>query len=301
MASQGRKPSGEVREYPAKSGIVTYSIRVRWHGDRMNIRLGSELEGWNRPLADLELARVMAEIQAGVWRPAVPDIAPEEHDPRFREFATVWLDRRSVDLAESTKTSYSHVLTRYILPEFKDHRLMEITHEAVQRWRDRLRKEAEQLKLARENGVKLLDRHGKPKRSFGATTINEALRLLGQILGRAVESEHYAIVRNPIKGRSGLLVKKPGRPPREHLEADEVPSLIQAADLIDQGVSPKSLERARRARELRHGADLGPGRSRDWLRRNHGDLPVTNQTKAKRAPPPPHHDHRALLHRHAGV
>lgn len=240
----------------------------------MNIRLGSELEGWNRPLADLELARIVAEVKAGVWRPPVPDIAPEEHDPRFHEFATVWLDRRSVDLDQSTKTSYSHVLTRYILPEFKDHRLTEITHEAVQRWRDRLRKEAEQLKLAQENGVKLLDRHGKPKRRFGATTINEALRLLGQILGRAVESEHYAIARNPVKGRSGLRVKKPGKPPREHLEADEVLSLIQAADLIDQGITPKE-PRARqtRAGAARHRADLDPGRSRDRLRRNHGDLP----------------------------
>lgn len=217
----------------------------------MNIRLGSELEGWNRPLADLELARIVAEVEVGVWRPPVPDIAPEEHDPRFHEFATVWLDRHGVDLDRSTKTSYSHVLTRYILPEFKDHRLTEITHEAVRRWRDRLRQEAEQLKLAQEHDVKLLDRHGKPKRRFGATTINEALRLLGQILARAVESEHYAIARNPVKGRSGLRVKKPGKPPREHLEADEVLSLIQAADLIDQGITPKSVERARLARELR--------------------------------------------------
>jgi integrase len=251
MAGHGPKLTGEVREHRAKSGIVTYSIRVRWHGDRINIRAGSELEGWNRPLADLELARIVAEIEADVWRPPVPDIAPEERDPRFHEFATVWLDRHSVDLGRSTKTNYGHVLTRYILPEFKDHRLTEITHEAVQRWRDRLRKEAEQLKLAQENGVKLLDRQGKPKRRFGATTINEALRLLGQILGRAVESEHYAIARNPVKGRSGLRVKKPGKPPREHLEADEVMSLIQAADLIDQGVTPKSLERAKLARELR--------------------------------------------------
>jgi integrase len=121
----------------------------------------------------------------------------------------------------------------------------------VRRWRDRLRQEVQQLQLAQNEGVAVLDKHGRPKRRFGPRTINEALRLLGQILERAVESDHYAIQRNPIKGRSGLRAKRAGKPPREHLEADEVLSLIQAADLLDQGVTPRSLERASVARELR--------------------------------------------------
>ncbi|MGH3600812.1 MAG: hypothetical protein ACRDQH_11130 [Pseudonocardiaceae bacterium] len=45
----------------------------------------------------------------------------------FHEFATVWFDRHSVDLDASTMASFSRVLSRYILPEFKDHRLTEIT------------------------------------------------------------------------------------------------------------------------------------------------------------------------------
>lgn len=65
-----------------------------------------------------------------------------------------------------------------------------------------------------------------------------------------MESEHYLLDRNPVKGRSGLRVKIPGKPPREHLEADEVLSLIQAADLIDQGVAPQSLARGKLAREM---------------------------------------------------
>lgn len=251
MASRGRKTTGEVREHLTTAGIRTYSIRVRWHGERINIRLGNELEGWNRPLADLKLEETIRSIGAGVWRPAVPDITAEDRDPIFHEFATVWLDRQIVDLDKSTAASYGHVLSRYILPEFKQHQLTEITYEAVLRWRDRLRKESERLKLAKENDVTLLDIHGRPKRAFGPQTINQALRLLGQILDRAVESEHYVLDRNPIKGRSGVRVKTPGKPPREHLEADEVLSLIQAADLIDQGVSPQSLARAKMARELR--------------------------------------------------
>src|SRR5581483_804871 len=54
-AGRGRRATGEVREHTARSGVVTYSIRVRWRGERVNVRLGSELEGWNRRLADLKL------------------------------------------------------------------------------------------------------------------------------------------------------------------------------------------------------------------------------------------------------
>jgi hypothetical protein len=117
----------------------------------------------------------------------VEDLDDADRDPMFHEFATVWFDRHSVDLDASTKASYSHVLGRYILPEFKDRRLTEITYEAVVRWRDRLRKDAEQLTLAAEHDITLVDRRGQPRRRYGPQTINEALRLLGQILRRAVE------------------------------------------------------------------------------------------------------------------
>lgn len=250
-SDRGPKPTGQILEYRLGSGVVTYSMRLRWKGERLSVRLGNELEGWNRPLAEMKLAQTTAEIQAGVWRPPAPELDVDERDPRFHEFATAWIERQRVDLAPNTGLSYDHVLSRYILPEFKDLRLSEITHEAVLRWRDRLRRDAEQLKLAKENGVELIDKRGRPRRAFGAQTINEALRLLGQILERAVESEQYAVQRNPVKGRAGLRVKRQARPPREHLEADEVISMIQAADLLDQGVAPQSLERGRLARQLR--------------------------------------------------
>ena len=247
----GPRITGEVREYRGKSGIVTYSIRVRWKGERINLRLGTELDGWNRPLAELELARNVAQIEADVWQPPAPDIPPDENDPRFHEFATVWFARHSPELDTSTRASYGHVLSRYVLPGFKDHRLSEISYEAVRDWRDRLRAEAEQLKFAGQNGVALVDRNGRPKRAFGARTINESLRLLGQILEDAVDSDNYVIQRNPVKGRRGLRVKRPGKPPREHLEADEILSLMHAADLIDQRVTYASLARGAHAREMR--------------------------------------------------
>lgn len=251
MAGQGQKPRGQIREYRSPAGLLTYTLRVRVHGQRVNVRLGSELEGWNRPLAERSLRQTLREIEAGVWRPPVDDLDPDEVDPLFHEFATFWIDRQTVGAAPSTVRNYSHILSRYLLPEFKDHRVSEITHEAVLRWRDRLRREADRLQVAKESGVTLLDRRGMAIRPFGASTINEALRLLGQILERAVESEHYVVQRNPVKGRTGMRLKKRGGSARRHLEADEVLSLIQAADIVDAGVTPRSLLRAERARALR--------------------------------------------------
>lgn len=117
----GPEQTGELREHPTKSGIVTYSMRVRWRGERLSVRIGDELEGWNRPLAELKLAETVAAIAAGTWQPPAPELADEDA----------------------------------------------------------------------------------------------------------------------------------ARPPRNHLEADEVLSLIQAADPVDQGVTPASLKNARLARQLR--------------------------------------------------
>jgi integrase len=251
MAGQGQKPRGQIREYRSPTGVLTYTLRVRVHGRRVNFRLGSELEGWNRPLAERSLQQTLREIEAGVWRPPVDDPDPEDVDPLFHEFATFWIDRQTVGAAPSTVRNYSHILSRYLLPEFKDQKLTEITHEAVLRWRDRLRQEADRLEVAKQSDVKLLNRRGEAIRPFGASTINEALRLLGQILERAVESEHYVLERNPVKGRTGLRLKKRGGSARRHLEADEVLSFIQAAETVDAGVTPRSLIRADRARVLR--------------------------------------------------
>ena len=241
---RGRLATGQLKTHVKSDGTKTWSMRIRARGQRLQIRLGNELEGWNEPLAAAKLLKTLEQIDAGIWRPPVPDIDPDERDPFMHEFATVWFERQQSDLDQSTKDDYRRLLRYYILPEFKDHRLTEITYEAVLRWRDQLRKESERLALAAESGMVILDRHGQARRPFGPGRINAALRLLGQILRRAVESEHYLINRNPVIGRSGTRLRTRGKPAREHLEADEVLSFIHAADLLDQGTNPEALQRA---------------------------------------------------------
>lgn len=67
---------------------------------------------------------MLEEIDAGIRSPPISDIDDQERDPTFHEFATVWFDRHRTDLDESTTASYRRTLSRYILPEFKDHRLV---------------------------------------------------------------------------------------------------------------------------------------------------------------------------------
>ena len=129
-------------------------------------------------------------------------------------------------------------------------------------------------------------------------TINEALRLLGQILERAVESEHYVVERNPVKGRSGLRVTKPGGLARRHLEADEVLSLIEAADTGRSRSDATKSARADRARALRspwidlvtgrRGARAAPTVDRD--------LPVSGEAQTRRAKKTARNDHRPRAH-----
>jgi hypothetical protein len=114
MAGQGQKPRGQIREYRSPTGVLTYTLRVRLGGRRVNLRLGSELEGWNRPLAERSLQQTLREIEAGVWRPPVEDLDPDEADPLFHEFATFWIDRQTVGAAPSTVRNYSHILSRYL-------------------------------------------------------------------------------------------------------------------------------------------------------------------------------------------
>ena len=69
MAQAGRPATGQVRREPRVDGSVTFSLRVRANGERFNVLLGNELDGWNEARAENELANVMAQIRAGIWQP----------------------------------------------------------------------------------------------------------------------------------------------------------------------------------------------------------------------------------------
>ena len=192
----------------------------------------------------------MREVEAGVWRPPAPPLDPSDRDPTFHEFATFWLDEKEADLERSTYEDYLNLLTNHLLPAFHDKRLSEIDYEAIRAYRTARLREGARRRRASEAGAPLRDRRGRPLRPFGPRQVNASIRLLAQILDRAVRSELFALAHHRARDRD-LKVKREKPIYRRYLEADELLDVLDAALAIDQRSSPETLELAQTVRHLR--------------------------------------------------
>jgi integrase len=249
----GRPRAGEVKKtWRKRDQQWRFALRIWWQGERVWVPLGLEADGWNDYRARLELENVMREVAAGVWRPPAPPppLDPADRDPIFHEFATFWLDEKEADLEGSTYDDYRNLLTNHLLPAFHDRRLSEIDYEAIKTYRTARLREGARRKRATEADAPLHDRRGRPLRPFGARQVNASIRLLGQILDRAVRSELFALAHHPARDRD-LKVKREKPIYRRYLEADELLDVLDAALAIDQRSSPETLELAETVRRLR--------------------------------------------------
>ncbi|MFL6037217.1 MAG: hypothetical protein ACJ74B_01145 [Gaiellaceae bacterium] len=125
--------------------------------------------------------------------------------------------------------------------------MSEIDYEAVKAYRTARLREGARRKRAREAGVPLHDSRGRPLRPFGSRQVNASIRLLAQILDRAVRSELFALAHHRARDRD-LKVKREKPIYRRYLEADELIDVLDAALAIDQRSSPETLELARTVR-----------------------------------------------------
>lgn len=210
----------------AKNGVIVdrgkrgtvYAIRFRAYGSRRYLTLGTSDEGWNRKLAEDELANVMADVRRGTWRdPRDQPKAPEpEQEPTFHEFASEWFERHRREWRQSTEADYRWQLSNHLLPWFGDNLLSEITVEAVDRYK---------AMKVREGAL-------------GPTSINKTLTRLAAILEDAVE--YGRLDKNPAKGRRRRV--KQSAPRRTWLDrADQVESLLEAAGEMDKnGRGPRT-------------------------------------------------------------
>jgi len=128
--------------------------------------------------------------------------------------------------------------------------LSAIDYEAIMAYRTARLREGARRKRASEAGRPLRDGDGNRLRPFGARQVKASIRLLAQILDRAVRSEHFDLTRHPARDRE-LKVRRDKPVYRRYLEADEVLDLLQAALIIDQRSRPETLELARNVRKLR--------------------------------------------------
>jgi integrase len=105
----------------------------------------------------------------------------------------------------------------------------------------------EEITAARDAGVTLRDRHGRPRRVISPRTINMTLELLAQILSDAVR--RGLIPANPAADPDLRL--KASRRKGNFLEADELLAVIDASGALDSKVGERTLARAELARRLR--------------------------------------------------
>jgi Phage integrase, N-terminal SAM-like domain len=219
--SAGRPVSGSVNVRPFKNGVdASFWLRVTVDGRRQSRRLGRASEGWTPVLAEAERRRVIAEIEAGIYREPIAELPLEERDPTFHVWASRWLGMRSAEIEPKTFEQYEYLLRCQLLPTLHAYRLTQITYRVVDEFKKRKIDEMRRIQSASKAGVTLRHANGRPMR-LSPKTINHAIDLLSAILGAATRYEEIEVSVNPADDRR-LRVKLPKRSARDFLEADEV-------------------------------------------------------------------------------
>jgi integrase len=246
-----RARTGEVTEWRWADGTtITFGARVYVHGRREKISFGTDQEGWNQRRAEIELEKIIQQIERGTWIP--PRLQPQEDraatamaelgaqvEESFRGFAGRWWNSKRLRISENTIVDYEWRLS-YLRRFFDRYDLSRIDVALVDRFRDELSQEAETIRLATERGRRLTetvtDRRGRTyqrqRRPLSNTSINAMMTLLGQILQQAVDYE--LVARNPVRigGRSARFLPRV-KPPRTFLEIDEFHALLDAAGELE--------------------------------------------------------------------
>ena len=170
--------------------------------------LGRPEDGWTLAKAETELRNVLADVDRGRWTPHEPAPEPVVSEvPTFHVFASEWIAMREPELAPRTVDDYKWALTEHLLPYFAGHALTEITIEEVDRYK------------------KMKTTEGR----LSPLSLNKTLTRLSQILETAVE--YRKLPSNPAAGkRRRVKVPEPSRP---HVEPEQLPALLAAAQTLE--------------------------------------------------------------------
>lgn len=211
MRAVPRPAKGEVEEHRWKDGrTISFYLRVPYKGRRPKIKLGSNHEGWTRERAEVELEKVMGQIERGTWSPpkrqaAVP-VEPDEETLHVSVSRTFQRKQRE-GLAPKTEVDYrwrADLILRY-QPHVA-------TASIDVRWVDDFR----------EYLVGLKSERGEP---YSARAVNMVLGFLAMVLDDAVEYRLLPV--NPARGPR-RRVREP-RKSRLFLTPDMVVDLLDAA------------------------------------------------------------------------
>jgi integrase len=246
-----RERRGQITEKTWADGeTISYRGRVYAYGRREFITFGTSAQGWNRMRAELELERILQQIERGTWIP--PRVQAREDraaaamarlgvraDEPFRVFARRWWNSKRLHVETATINDYEWRLN-YLNRFFGRYHLSEIDVALVDRFRDELAEQADTIRAAAARGRPLIESvtdvrgriYERRRRALSNTSINAMIGLLGQMLQQAVD--HELIARNPVRigGRSGRFLPR-SKPSRTFLEIDEFHSLIDGANELD--------------------------------------------------------------------
>lgn len=237
-----------VKRYRKRDRQFTYGLRIRFHGERVWVPLGTEREGWNEVRATDARDEIASLIRRGTWRPPMGHaVDPGEKDPGFHEFATDWFTRYRQTVKRRTAEIAQNMLGRHALPFLHPYRLSEIDYALLATYVEQKLKRNDEIARAAEVGVTLRDAAGQRRRALSPRTINMSLDVISRVLNDAVKRK--LIPTNPAADRTLRL--RPTQHKRNVLEADELLVLINAAGTLDTPESPRTLARAARARRLR--------------------------------------------------
>jgi hypothetical protein len=125
---------------------------------RTRVTFGSSQQGWNRRRAEIELEKILQQVERGIWVP--PAVLSKEErrtsamaelgvrlDERFSVFATRWWKSKRLRIADRTISNYEWRLS-YLQRFFGRYELNEIDVALVDRFRDELHEHAATIRAA---------------------------------------------------------------------------------------------------------------------------------------------------------
>jgi integrase len=241
------KATGQIRTYRRSDGLTTYSLRLRALGQRWNIRLGTEEDGWTEGRAGRELAKQLALVDAGVWEPPRKGDSGSEEELSFHAVATRWLEDKELELKPNSVADLRWRLECHLLPFFSEMLPSQIDDATVDDYKRDKQREQRRIEAAIKAGSGPRDGRNQPIKPLSNESINKTLRTLGTILDDANRRSRRSTA-NPVR-RPGTMLKA-SKPKRDYLEPDELVELIEVAGSLD-GPAPMSVARGEAARRMR--------------------------------------------------
>jgi len=247
----GRPRTGTVRAWDRQDGDRGFGVAFYdQFGERQYERCGLASEGWSRARAQVALEEFLQAVAEGTYAPTQDHSATAETDPLFVNWAAEVIAVHGDEVSDKHRRFLLNMFNNHLRPEFQTERLSAVNRaKRLSSFRTKQLRKMRQIRRAAERGTPLCRESGQPL-SLSERTINHVFGVLAFILEKAVWDDEIEVTFNSARNPA-LRVRVPKRSYRDWLEADEVLSLLDGAELIDQPTRPTTLIKAIEARRLR--------------------------------------------------